>query len=110
MRTYTCQNTTMAQLAERLPFLAPAYIDRPVVDLTGLKGGFDFALSWTPRGQFSAAGTGQASGGIPVATDPTGTLTIFEAVDRQLGLKLNEQKHPMPVLVVDHVNRKPTDN
>jgi uncharacterized protein (TIGR03435 family) len=46
----------------------------------------------------------------PGATDPNGGLTLVEALDRQLGLKLNLQKHPAPVLVIDHVEQKPTDN
>jgi uncharacterized protein (TIGR03435 family) len=37
-------------------------------------------------------------------------FTLFEAVDRQLGLKLRLQKHPMPVLIVDHIDRQPTEN
>ena len=31
-------------------------------------------------------------------------------VERQLGLKLTAQKHPMPVVVIDHINRTPTEN
>src|SRR5262249_19051573 len=49
MMSLTCQNTTMAQLAERLPSTAPAYFDHPSIDLTGLEGGWDFVLNWTPR-------------------------------------------------------------
>jgi uncharacterized protein (TIGR03435 family) len=33
---------------------------------------------------------------------PTGGLTVFEAIDRQLGLKVELQKRPMPVVVIDH--------
>jgi uncharacterized protein (TIGR03435 family) len=36
-------------------------------------------------------------------------MTVFESLER-LGIKLTEQKHPMPVAVVDHVERTPTDN
>jgi len=35
---------------------------------------------------------------------------LFEAVEKQLGLKLESQKHPMPVIVIDHAEQKPTDN
>jgi len=42
--------------------------------------------------------------------DADGGLTPFEAVDRQLGFKLEPQKCPMPVLVIDHVEQKPTEN
>jgi uncharacterized protein (TIGR03435 family) len=37
-------------------------------------------------------------------------LTVFEAIDRQLGLKVETQKKPMPVVVIDHVNQVPTEN
>jgi uncharacterized protein (TIGR03435 family) len=36
--------------------------------------------------------------------------TVFEAVEKQLGLKLTAQKHPMPVIVIDQAKRKPTEN
>jgi len=35
---------------------------------------------------------------------------LFEALDKQPGLKLERQKHPMPVVVIDHVEEKPTEN
>jgi uncharacterized protein (TIGR03435 family) len=41
---------------------------------------------------------------------PNGTISIFEALRRQLGLKLESRKVMAPVLVVDHVNEKPTAN
>lgn len=84
-RTYACTNTSMAQFAERLR------ISRPVVDATGILGSYNFTLTWTP---------GDLAEGIQ---DPTGQLTLFEAIERQLGLRLESQKRPMPVLVIDHV-------
>jgi uncharacterized protein (TIGR03435 family) len=36
-------------------------------------------------------------------------VTVYEAVDKQLGLKLEEQKHPVPVVVIDHVDRTPSE-
>jgi uncharacterized protein (TIGR03435 family) len=114
LATLTCQNTTLAQLAEKLPAMAPAYVDHPAIDLTGLDGGYDFALSWTPRAQFEGGGQrgqvpNQPGAGGPAASDPTGALSLFEGVQR-LGLKLEIQKHPYPVLVIDHMEEKPTDN
>jgi uncharacterized protein (TIGR03435 family) len=113
LRTYTCQNTTMAQFAEKIHQVAGGYLDHPVVDLTGLTSAYDFAVSWTPVGRIRAAAAtgGEArSADTPAAADPTTGLTVFEAVDKQLGLKLAAQKHPMPVLVIDHVERTPTEN
>jgi uncharacterized protein (TIGR03435 family) len=45
-----------------------------------------------------------------VASDPNGALSFFDAVNKQLGLKLEKQKRPLPVLVIDHVDEKPTEN
>ena len=104
-KVYTCLNVTMAQFADRLPTISPAYFDRPVVDATGLQGSFDFILSFTPKGSPLLGGGGGEGG-----SEPTGAMTVFEALDRQLGLKLESQKHPIPVLVIDHVEQKPTDN
>ena len=44
------------------------------------------------------------------ASDPNGAITLADAIDKELGLKLELQKHPMPVLVIDHVEEKPTGN
>ncbi len=92
----SCHNLTMEQFARNLRFMAGAYMTNPVVDSTGLKGSWDFDLKWTGRAQL-----GQAGGD---------GISIFDAVDKQLGLKLEAQKVPSPVLIVDSVNQKPTDN
>lgn len=107
--TLTCQNTTLSQLADKLPAMAPAYVDHPAVDVSGLEGGFDFALSWTPRATFDGGGQrGQQPGGGD-ASEPNGALSLFEGVQR-LGLKLEIRKQPYPVLVIDHMETKPTEN
>jgi uncharacterized protein (TIGR03435 family) len=115
-RNYTCQNTTMAQLADKLRQQAPGYVNHPVVDKTGLTRAYDFVLSWTPKQAFQGGGrnadspASPAAGSGPTASDPNGALTFTEAIDRQLGLKLEIQKLPMPVLVIDHAEQKPTEN
>jgi uncharacterized protein (TIGR03435 family) len=106
--TLTCQNTTLAQLADKLPAMAPAYVDHPAVDASGLEGGFDFALSWTPRANFEGGQRGQGPAGAG-ASEPNGALSLFEGVQR-LGLKLDVKKQPYPVLVIDHMETKPTEN
>lgn len=107
-RNYVCTNTTLAQFAERLPTRAGAYIHPPVLDLTGLAGAYDFQLYWTPKNLLSkASGVG---GDSPEASTPSADVTVFEAVDKQLGLKLEEQKHPVPVLVIDKAERTPREN
>jgi len=52
----------------------------------------------------------QPAGGVPAASDPTGGLSLFDALNKQLGLKLETHNRTMPVLVIDHVEEKPTDN
>lgn len=94
-RTYNCRNTTLAQLAERLPTVAQAYFTLPLVDLTGLKSAYDFSLTWTPQNQLARVDPSAE------ASTPTGDVTVFEAIDKQLGLKIEQRKHPMPVLVID---------
>jgi len=111
LRTMTCQNATMTQFTESLRRAAGGYIDKSVVDLTGLKGSYDVTVGWTPFARLRDKRAEPAAGGaVPSAAEPAATLTLFEAIDKQLGLKLAEQKHPMPVLVVDHVERVPTAN
>jgi len=68
---------------------------RIVVDRTNLLGNFDWKLEWTP-----AATIGDTS------IDRT---SIFTAIQDQLGLKLESQREPLPVLVIDHIER-PTPN
>jgi uncharacterized protein (TIGR03435 family) len=41
---------------------------------------------------------------------PSGALSLFDTLNRQLGLKLDMVKRPMPALVIEHVEQKPTDN
>lgn len=104
----------MAQLAEAAHRFAGGYVDHAAVDMTGLKGAYDFTLSWTPKGVVAGAGRGgnrAESGQNDGASDPSGGITFFDAIDKQLGLRLESgQKHPMPVLVVDHVERLAAEN
>src|SRR5208283_6023363 len=46
----------------------------------------------------------------PTTADTGDRITIFEAVDKQLGLRLEQSQIPAPVLVVDSVNDKPSEN
>jgi len=105
-----CKNLSMADLAVNLQQMAGAYIDHPVVDATGLDGGFDFLVGWTPKQmlQSQQPPPPTAGGAMPEAAEPNG-LSVFEAVERELGLKLVKQKRSVPVTVVDHVLEKPVE-
>jgi uncharacterized protein (TIGR03435 family) len=115
-RLVTCQNVTMAQFAELLPGIAPGYIRNEVIDATGLQGGWDFTLSFSPAGAGQVGGgrggdgPPPGPGGANEASDPSGALSLLDALPKQLGLKLEMQKRPTPVVVIDHVDQKPTDN
>jgi uncharacterized protein (TIGR03435 family) len=123
-RLVTCQNMTMAQFGEKLKDIASGYIHSLVLDATGLEGGYDFTLSFSAVGLTrTPAGGGPgplavATGSAPAtatatgaeASDPTGAITLFEAIEKQLGLKLEAKKRPVPILVIDHAEQKPTDN
>lgn len=114
-RIVTCQNITMAQFVDQLLILAQNYVRYPVTDGTGLEGSWDFTFTYSPIILNQIAGPRGAPPGLgpdaPAAADPTGGgTTLFDAVDKQLGLKLEMQKHPYPILVIDHIEEKPTEN
>jgi uncharacterized protein (TIGR03435 family) len=87
-------NATMADLAE---LLAHGFLDRPVIDQTGLAGKFDLRLTWTPDEMQAATQSADAPPGL------------FTAIQEQLGLKLVSTKAPADVIVIDHVE-KPSAN
>jgi uncharacterized protein (TIGR03435 family) len=106
-----CKNTSMAELAQNLQQMANAYIDHPIVDATGLQGGWNFLIGWTSKGALQAPqapNPNQTPGATVEASDPSG-ISVFEAVEKELGLKLVKRKESIPVIVVDHVDEKPKD-
>ena len=99
-----CTNITMAEFAENLEQVS-GYFDHPIVDATGLQGGWNFLFGFSRlQGQRSPNANPQA-GETP---DSIG-LTTYEAVERLLGIKLVKQKRSIPVLVVDHLDEKPLE-
>lgn len=110
-RLLTCQNMTMAQFAQELPSLAGGYARIDVLDATGLTDAYDFTLSFSNIGQLRGRGPGQAAPAEGDATpEPNGAVSLPEAIRQQLGLKIEIRKHPMQVLVIDHIEEKPTEN
>jgi bla regulator protein blaR1 len=95
--------TSMANLAYKLSRL----LSRPVVDRTGLAGTYDFQLHFSPETGPCSAGTfgANASGDNSASDEPS----IFTAIQEQLGLKLESEKGPVDVLVIDHVE-EPSPN
>ena len=92
----SAKNITMAALADTLHNFAGGYLDQPVVDQTNLAGNWNLTLKWTARNQLEKQG---ADG-----------ISIFAAVDKQLGLKLELKTAPRPVFQVVSVDETPTPN
>ena len=108
MKVMSCKNTTMEEFAVHLPQWAGLYIDHPIVVGTGLQGGWDFILGWTPKTMMPAAPLPGANT-TPGETAAPGGITVFEAVKQQLGLRLVKQRRSIPVIVVDHVDEQPLE-
>lgn len=109
-RLLTCRNMTMGQFGVLLQSLARDYIYNPVLDDTGLKGSYNFTLSFSSSFfTTSAAGGPPPPDGPQQAAEPNGAISLTDAVKNQLGLKLEKQKRPLPVLVIDHIE-EPTAN
>lgn len=109
---YTAWGNPSRQIAGNLT----AFLGRRVIDKTGLTGRYSFDLTWTRwqsigkemnRSQGDGGAEENEAGRAPDA-DASG-LSIFTAIQQQLGLKLKPAKGPVKVLVVDHVE-PPTPN
>jgi uncharacterized protein (TIGR03435 family) len=93
-------------------------VSRPVIDMTELKGNYDFTLKYTLDESQRRA----MMGGMPVPMvkaepaaaapppDAEGSPSIFAAVQEQLGLKLEARKGPVETLVIDRAEKVPTEN
>jgi uncharacterized protein (TIGR03435 family) len=80
-------------------------MDRPVVDQTKLSGAYDFDLAYTKELPPNMSENTQLNG-APVDTSGP---TIFQAVRKQLGLRLEAQRTPVAILAIDHAE-KPAAN
>lgn len=98
---------TMASLAN---LYLQMYTDRTIFDRTGLTGGFDLALHFDNK-PIPGVGLGGGLPAAPQAAEPAAAdaVSIFTALEEQLGLKLEPQTGPVEVLVIDHVEH-PTPN
>jgi uncharacterized protein (TIGR03435 family) len=78
---------------DRFAIYLSAQLHTPVNNATGLNGKYDFTMHWISEG----------------STDDTGP-NLFRAVQEQLGLRLESKKGTVDILVVDHVEKAPTEN
>ena len=97
------------------------FVDRPVVDMTELKGNYRVALDLSMDDLKNAAkasgmagamgpGPGVEAGKAPAdaASEPSGS-SIFMSI-QQMGLKLEARKAPLALIVIDHLEKSPTEN
>lgn len=119
------QQQTTLDLANRLTTL----LNRPLSDVTGLTAKYDFTLTFSAEGLAPAAPMGQGAGGAMVAVAPPSPAggvggaepagppdadgpapDIFTALKEQLGLTLEPKKGPVELIVIDHIEKAPTEN
>jgi uncharacterized protein (TIGR03435 family) len=86
------------QPVSRFTFMLTRRMDRPAIDMTGLKGSYDFSIDLSGLG---------FNGNPP---SDTSAPSVFTTVQENLGLRLEAQKAPIDVLVVDRVEKTPTAN
>ncbi len=95
------RNFSMAEFAESLA-ARPLKLERPVIDRTGLTGRYDFTLKFADNDvdlKHTLEGIDRGEG-----------LSLLTVIQEQLGLKLQPQKGPVDVIVVDHAEKLPTGN
>jgi uncharacterized protein (TIGR03435 family) len=89
----TGQEQSMDALAARLVY----YLKRPVVDSTGLTAKFNFTLTFLPDG-------------VVVLPSSEPLPDIYSALQSQLGLKLEPKQSAETTIIIDHIEKKPTQN
>jgi uncharacterized protein (TIGR03435 family) len=112
------QSSRQCVLADQFRIMARGYVYGDVLDATNLGGGYDLTLSFSSADRVQGNGApAPSSGNAPSgdagaapSSDPNGAVSLFEAVRRELGLKLEKERRSVPVLVIDHLDDHPTDN
>jgi uncharacterized protein (TIGR03435 family) len=94
-------------MMERLTSMLLAQVRGPVADLTGLDGKYTIDLCWTPENRVRPSAPGSYPAALP--SEPSGP-TLQQALQDQLGLRLESKKGPIDFLVVDHAEKSPTEN
>lgn len=89
---------------DRMAGMLAGQTGSPVTNATGLDGKYDISLYWQGGGGMRASAS--ADGAAESEPGPT----IFEAIQQQLGLKLESRKGPIDILVIDHAEKTPIEN
>jgi uncharacterized protein (TIGR03435 family) len=91
------------------------FVDRPIVDMTELKGNYDFTLQFAPEDFRAMMIRSAVAAGVSLPPEALKLIdlsngdSLFTALET-LGLKLEQRKAPIEVLVIDHIEKSPTDN
>jgi uncharacterized protein (TIGR03435 family) len=104
------RGSTLSGLAGMLS----SFMDRPVVDMTGIEGEYDISLEAAAEEmvgmKMTVIGSPGPAGGAPAPAPETApTASIFTSI-QQLGLKLEPRKAPIEYVVVDKAEKVPTEN
>ena len=108
---FEARKLTMAQLADSLG----RFIERPVVDMTELKGTYDLTLEFTPEEYRVLLIRTALSAGVNLPPEVMRLLegasdeSLFKGL-QEMGLKLESRKAPLEVLVIDSASKTPTEN
>ena len=102
---------------EGLVEMVSRFVDRPVIDMSELKGNYEVALdlsmddlkSMAARSGIGAMMGMQMAGTAPSDSASEPTSSIFTALTA-MGLKLESRKAPIEIMVIDHVEKMPTEN
>jgi uncharacterized protein (TIGR03435 family) len=84
-------------------------LGRPVFDKTGLTGTYDFTMRYTPDDRLQPPPGLAPNERPPLPPPDSNAPSLFDALQQQLGLKLESGKGPVEIIVIDHVER-PTGN
>jgi len=92
------------------------FLDRPVVDSTGVKGSYDFSFDLNPEDYRVMLIRAAVAAGLVMSPDALRVLdgspfptSLFDGLAK-VGLKLESQRSPLDVLVVDSLRKTPTEN
>ena len=108
---FDARKLTMQVLADTLT----RYVERPVVDMTGLEGTYDVALEFTPEDYRVLLIRSAIYAGVTLPPEALMFLqgasdeSIFKGL-QTVGLKLEQRKAPLEVLLIDSMTKTPTDN
>jgi uncharacterized protein (TIGR03435 family) len=108
---FTARKLPMSRFAEVLA----RFEDKPVVDMTDLKGSYDFDLEFTQEDYMAMLIRSAIAAGVTLPPEALRMLSgssgdsLLNALER-LGLKLETRKAPLEVLVIDHIEKTPTEN